>query len=106
MIATGAVGLYTTVVPNWDESKGKIRTFFQNNWEAITAISAALVVLGVILCIASLWGIGLTMIGIGAAGLYGVTEANWDGIKTTIKCMKTSNSYTFFVPKYLFSLRP
>lgn len=91
LIATGATGLYTTVVPNWDELKGKIRTFFQNNWEAITAISAALVVLGVILCIASLWGIGLTMIGIGAAGLYGVTAANWDGIKTTISKFVTEN---------------
>ena len=91
LIATGAVGLYTTVVPNWDELKSKIRTFFQDNWEAITAISAALVVLGVILCIASLWGIGLTMIGIGAAGLYGVTAANWDGIKTTISNFVTEN---------------
>ena len=91
LIATGAVGLYATVVPNWEELKGKIRTFFQDNWEAITAISAALVVLGVILCIASLWGIGLTMIGIGAAGLYGVTTANWDGIKTTISNFVTEN---------------
>lgn len=91
LIATGAVGLYTAVVPNWEELKGKIRTFFQDNWEAITAISAALVVLGVILCIASLWGIGLTMIGIGAAGLYGVTAANWDGIKTTISNFVTEN---------------
>lgn len=91
LIATGAVGLYTTVVPNWDELKAKIKTFFQDNWEAITAISAALVVLGVILCIASLWGIGLTMIGIGAAGLYGVTAANWDGIKTTISNFVTEN---------------
>lgn len=91
LIATGAVGLYTTVVPNWEELKGKIRTFFQDNWEAITAISAALVVLGVILCIASLWGIGLTMIGIGAAGLYGVKAANWDGIKTTISNFVTEN---------------
>ena len=91
LIATGAVGLYKTVVPNWEELKGKINTFFQDNWEAITAISAALVVLGVILCIASLWGIGLTMIGIGAAGLYGVTEANWDGIKTTISNFVTEN---------------
>lgn len=91
LIATGAVGLYTTVVPNWDELKAKIKSFFQDNWEAITAISAALVVLGVILCIASLWGIGLTMIGIGVAGLYGVTEANWDGIKTTISNFVTEN---------------
>ena len=91
LIATGAVGLYATVVPNWEELKGKIRTFFQDNWEAITVISAALVVLGVILCIASLWGIGLTMIGIGAAGLYGVTAANWDGIKTTISNFVTEN---------------
>jgi hypothetical protein len=91
LIATGAVGLYTTVVPNWEALKSEISTFFQDNWEAITAISAALVVLGVILCIASLWGIGLTMIGIGAAGLYGVTSANWDGIKTTISNFVTEN---------------
>lgn len=91
LIATGAVGLYTTVVPNWEELKGQIRTFFQDNWESITAISAALVVLGVILCIASLWGIGLTMIGIGATGLYGVTAANWSGIKTTISNFVTEN---------------
>ena len=91
LIATGATGIYTTVVPNWGELKSKIGTFFQDNWKAIAIVSSALVVLGVILCIASLWGIGLTMIGIGAAGLYGVTSANWDGIKTTISDFVTEN---------------
>ena len=32
----------------------------------------------------NLWGVGLTLIGTGAVGIFGVTATNWNGIKTEI----------------------
>ena len=94
MIALGAAGLYKAENINWNNIKKTTRAFFDDNWETILAISGALIVLGVIMCIASMPGIGLTMIGIGAEGLYGVTAANWDEIKTTISNFVTDNYET------------
>lgn len=95
LIAAGAAGLYASVAPNWDEIKQKIDEFFNDNWGAISAVSAVLVVLGIILCFANLWLVGIGLIATGAAGLYTAITPNWDEIKQKISNFFEDNSKLF-----------
>ena len=60
--------------------------------ELIETISKVLVIagtiaiiLGILLCVAKMWGTGIKLIAIGAASVVGATTLNWDAIKSAIK---------------------
>ena len=81
LISTGLGLLYQAIVPNWGEIKQKISEFFADNWGAIALVSSVLMVLGILLCIAQHWLVGLGLIAAGAVGLYQAIVPNWDKVK-------------------------
>lgn len=82
MIALGAVEVFGTAALNW----GAITDFLtkeENAWGAAIT-GALLVVLGILLCIAGAWGVGIGAIVIGAAALVTVVVLNWNSIKNAV----------------------
>ena len=86
LIAAGAVGLVTEAILNWGYIKDTVGKFFEEHKEWIIGLSAALLVLGIILVLTGVnIPIGIAMIIGGIAGI--VTEAvlNWNYIKDTFE---------------------
>lgn len=83
LMAAGAIGLAAVAVLNWD----KIVTALQGTIGKITAIvSAALLVLGIILCATGVGiPLGIALIAAGAIGLVTVAALNWDAILDKLK---------------------
>ena len=85
LIATGAVGLYTAISPNWDGIKTAISDFVTENYNTIIAWSAALLVLGVVLLfIPGCLGVGLTLIGLSATAIWGASEINSSALSSKL----------------------
>lgn len=83
LLIIGAVGLTTTVAANWDS----IINALQGPIGTVTAmVSAALLALGIILCVSGVGiPLGIALIAAGAVGLVTVTAVNWDAIVNKIK---------------------
>lgn len=100
IMAAGAVGLATAAALNWD----KIVTSLQGTIGRVTAIaSAALLVLGIILCATGVaLPLGIALIAAGAAGLVTVAAINWDAILDSLKDVwdKIKNWWNTSVAKY------
>ena len=85
LIATGAVGLYTAIAPNWDGIKTAISDFVTENYNTIIAWSAALLVLGVVLLfIPGCLGVGLTLIGLSATAIWGASKINSSALSSKL----------------------
>jgi uncharacterized protein YpuA (DUF1002 family) len=84
LIVVGAAGLATEIALNWNAIKENIQKFFTENGWLIAGVSLALLVIGVLLCFAQIWGLGIGLIAAGAAGLVAVVAINWDSIKTAV----------------------
>lgn len=87
LMVAGAVGLAKAAGLNW----GKIREFIKENIDKIIAIvSAAVLVLGVILTFAgpATIALGIALIVAGAVGLAHETALNWDAIKAKVEANK------------------
>jgi hypothetical protein len=83
LLAVGAIALAEVVSLNWDT----IVTALQGQIGEITAIvSAALLVLGIILCATGVFiPLGVALIAAGAIGLVTVAALNWDAILDKLK---------------------
>lgn len=84
LIVVGAAGLATEIALNWNAIKENIQKFFTENGGLIAGVSLALLVIGVLLCFAQIWGLGIGLIAAGAAGLVAVVALNWNAIKETV----------------------
>lgn len=83
LMIAGAASLATAAVLNWDT----IITALKGKVGEITAyVSAALLVLGIILCLTGVaLPLGIALIAAGAAGLVTVTAINWNAILDKLK---------------------
>ena len=79
LMVAGAAGLATVVAANWDAIKEKLEGPLG---VATAIISGAVLVLGILLCCAGLWGPGIGLIVAGASGLAASVAANWDNLKS------------------------
>ena len=95
LIAIGAISVGGSVALNWDSIKQKLQGHF-GKWLAIGGIVA--IVLGVLLCFASLWGLGIGLIALGAAALGVTVVANWDSIRP--KIISAFNAIKDWLTKY------
>ena len=81
LMIAGAASLAVAAALNWD----KIVTAIQGPVGKIMAIvSAALLVLGIILCCCGILPLGIALIAAGAVGLVTVTALNWNAIQEKI----------------------
>ena len=77
LIAIGAAASFGTIALNWDSIKEKLQTS-AGDWVAVGGIIA--IVLGILLCMASLFPIGIALIALGAAAVVTPIVVNWDTI--------------------------
>ena len=77
LIAIGAAASFGTIALNWDSIKEKLQTS-AGDWVAVGGIIA--IVLGILLCMASLFPIGIALIALGAAAVVTTIVVNWDTI--------------------------
>ena len=77
LIAIGAAASFGTITLNWDSIKEKLQTS-AGDWVAVGGIIA--IVLGILLCMASLFPIGIALIALGAAAVVTTIVVNWDTI--------------------------
>ena len=77
LIAIGAAASFGTMALNWDSIKEKLQTS-AGDWVAVGGIIA--IVLGILLCMASLFPIGIALIALGAAAVVTPIVVNWDTI--------------------------
>jgi hypothetical protein len=82
LLVMGAAGLGTTIAANWNAIKNALEGPIG---EATAVISGATLLLGVILCIAQLWGPGIGLIVAGAGGLGTTVALNWNAFVDKIK---------------------
>lgn len=80
LIAIGATSLFTAVAVNWNFIKDKI----QENWGAFVFAGVVLVVLGILLCFATLLPLGIGLIAAGAGVLATAIALTPDGVKKEI----------------------
>ena len=82
MMVAGAAGLATAAVANWSS----IKTALEGPLGEVAAmVSAATLVLGILLLIAGAWPLGLGLIVAGAAGLGTAITLNWDSFIEKIR---------------------
>ena len=81
LIVTGAIEVATTVAVNWDSIKEKLKNPLNT---ALAIIGIAAVVIGILLCVAQMWGLGIGLIATGATSLVGAVALDWNTIKTKI----------------------
>lgn len=84
VLALGATVLAQEIAMNGDVIKETIVSFLKENWEAIVIISAALIIIGIILLFTPFTGVGIGMIAAGAVGLFAEVAANWDAVSQYI----------------------
>ena len=77
IIAVGVASIVTPIALNWDGIKEQLQGSF-GGWLAVGGLVA--IVLGVLLCFAQVWGLGLGLIALGIAGIVAPIVANWDAI--------------------------
>jgi hypothetical protein len=89
LIAVGVASIVTPIALNWDGIKQKLQGSF-GKWLAIGGIIA--IVLGILLCFAQVWGLGIGLIVLGAGAVVAPVIANWNAIKEKIQKFFTENS--------------
>ena len=88
LIAIGAAASFGTIALNWDSIKEKLQTS-AGDWVAVGGIIA--IVLGILLCMASLFPLGIALIALGAAAVLTPIVVNWDTITTKISQFVNEN---------------
>ena len=86
-IAVGATTIVTTAVVNWNVIKEKLQSPLG---KAIAIVGVVAIVLGVLLCIAGFWGLGLGLIALGGVAVATVVTVNWDTILSKLKSVWAS----------------
>lgn len=81
LIILGAATIVTAVSLNWSGVKQKLQG---NLGKAIAIIGIVAIVIGILLCVAQQWGLGIGLIVSGAAAIATTVTANYDTIKTKV----------------------
>lgn len=82
LIALGVASLVTVVTVNWDT----IKTQLQETLGAAIALTGIVAIaIGILLCVATMWGAGIGMIATGAIAVATVVAVNWDKIKNQLQ---------------------
>ena len=81
LIILGAATIVTAVSLNWSGVKQKLQG---NLGKAIAIIGIVAIVIGILLCVAQQWGLGIGLIVAGAAAIATTVVANYDTIKTKV----------------------
>lgn len=86
-IAVGATAVVSTAVINWGAIKNALKGPLG---KAIAIVGVVAIVLGVLLCIAGFWGLGLGLIALGGVAVATVVTVNWDTILSKLKSVWAS----------------
>lgn len=89
LIVTGAIEVATTVAVNWDSIKEKLKNPLNT---ALAIIGIAAVVIGILLCVAQMWGLGIGLIATGATSLVSAVALDWNAIKTKVSTFFKENT--------------
>ena len=81
LIVAGAAFLATTVSVNWNAIKEALQGPIG---ALVVLVSGALLVMGIMLCCAQIWPLGLGLIAAGATGLVTTVAVNWNALKEPI----------------------
>lgn len=81
LILLGAGAIVTAVALNWDSIKEKMQGTFG---DILAIVGVVAIVLGVLLCFAQQWGIGIGLILTGALSVGSVVAVNWDTISEKV----------------------
>ncbi len=90
LIALGATALGVDIAVNWDAITEVFTDEKTAKWIAVGGIVA--IVLGVLLCFAQQWALGIGLIALGATTIATVVAVNWDAITTAIKNFVVENA--------------
>lgn len=82
LIALGAATVVGDIVVNWDSIKDMLSDEKVATWVAVGGTLA--IVLGILLCFAQQWGLGIGLIALGATALGVDVAVNWDAIKEAL----------------------
>lgn len=82
LIVLGATTIVGSIALNWNGVKQKLQGTLG---KALAIVGAVAIVIGVLLCFAQKWAIGIGLIAAGAATLGVSIAANWDSIKQKLK---------------------
>ena len=91
LMAIGAVSLAAPLALNWNGIVDQIKTFLFENPLLVSLISGGLLVIGIILCFAQQWALGIGLIAIGAVGLAAEIALNWNSIVNAVKTFLFEN---------------
>lgn len=89
LIAIGVAAIVTAVALNWNGIKEKMQGTFGG---VLALIGVVAIVIGILLCCAGIWPLGIGLIAVGATALVSVVVVNWTSIKTTVSNTMTSIS--------------
>lgn len=98
-IIMGATLLVTEAVLNWNSIKEKLKEEEAQKWIIIGGTMA--VVLGILLCFASRWGLGIGLIAAGASTLGFEIALNWDSLKLKIEETARKHKALFILGSFL-----
>lgn len=82
LLALGATTIVTSVYFNADSIAQKMKGVFGG---VLAIVGVVAIVIGVLLCCASMWGLGIGAIAVGATTVVGMAVINWDSIKNALK---------------------
>ena len=86
-IAIGAALMIAKVVENWNEITDRVTKMFQDYKEELIGLGIAMVVIGILLCVAGVLPLGFGLIAAGAVVLGATVALNWDFFKEKLKSM-------------------
>jgi hypothetical protein len=87
LIILGAGTIVGMAVINWDSIKNALKSPLG---KAVAVVGVVAIVLGVLLCMAGLWGLGLGLIALGGVAVASVVTVNWNSILDKLKSVWAS----------------
>lgn len=81
LIAIGVASIVTAVALNWDGIKEQMQGTFGG---VLAIVGIVAIVIGILLCCAQVWGLGIGAIVLGATALISVVVVNWNAITDAI----------------------
>ena len=83
LISIGAVSVAAEVAINWDSIAEAFSSEKTAGWIAVIGIAA--IAIGILLCFAQQWALGIGLIVVGAAAVTTVVAVNWNAITEKVK---------------------
>ena len=92
LVVAGAATLAGAIAINPSAVGKKIKKFFQDNAWIMAGVSLVLLIIGIILCFAKIYPLGIGLIAAGAVSLGATVALNWKAIVDNIKKFVFKNS--------------